>query len=377
MISILFAGDFASRNYGLDFHIESFSDVSEIISSCDYSVVNLETPIASEGVNPIQKQGPSLLSPESMLDGIKALGFKAVTLANNHIYDYGETAFKNTIDLLKRKDIDYVGAGYNQREATLPLIKEIGNKTICFLNCCEQEFSIATEIHAGANHLDTIDLFYQIQEIRNKVDYVILIIHGGIEHFQYPTARMVKTYRFLVDAGVDVIINHHQHCPCGYEVYHCKPIYYGLGNFCFPWSGKHDSIWNQGYMVRMDIDANNISTEIIPYFQCNEDVGVHLMKENDLAVFNKMMAELCNAIQDDEHLKVKLNEYNAGNDYLYRKMLEPYSGKIANGLYRRGLLPTTIKKERILALSDFLICESHYERVKEMIQRLYKQYCNE
>lgn len=86
-----------------------------------------------------------------------------------------------------------------------------------------------------------------------------MIVHGGVEHHQYPTKRMVQTYRFFVDAGADAVINHHQHCPCGYEIYNGKPIYYGLGNFCFDWDGKRDSMWNVGYMVALNVDRNIIS----------------------------------------------------------------------------------------------------------------------
>jgi poly-gamma-glutamate synthesis protein (capsule biosynthesis protein) len=189
---------------------------------------------------------------------------------------------------------------------------------------------------------------------------------------------MVQTYLFFVDVGVDAVINHHQHCPCGYEIYYGKPIYYGLGNFCFDWEGKRDSKWNVGYMVALNIEGNHhAETKIIPFRQCNQTPTVELLEGAELDDFYMMMDGLCAAITDEKFLDAKLKEFNQKNDFSYRKMLEPYSGRIANSLYRKGILPSSISKERILAIMDFVVCESHYERVKEYLERQYKLFFNE
>ena len=379
MVNILIAGDIASQNYASKFLINSFCEVTELISSSNYSIVNLETPIGDiNTLKPIYKQGPNLLCTEHRLDIIKEIGFKAVTLANNHIYDYGEGGLCSTIQGLKKRGIEYVGAGLDCNEASAILEKTICGKKIGFINCCEQEFSTVTTTHGGANAIDPVKLYYQILERKKDFDYIILLIHGGVEHFQYPTKRMVQIYRFFIDAGADAVINHHQHCPCGYEVYKGKPIYYGLGNFCFDWEGRSKSIWNIGYMVNLNLTGEHyIESKIIPFRQCDDKSMVELLKGDDLELFKKMMTELCESIKSDEVLDAKLAEYNIKNDYLYKKMLEPYSGRLASSLYRRGLLPSTINKDRVLALMDFVVCESHYERVKELLDRLYNEYFHE
>ena len=83
------------------------------------------------------------------------------------------------------------------------------------------------------NPLLPIQQFYKIQEAKENADYVLVIVHGGIEHYQLPTSRMIETYRFFIDAGADAVVNHHQHCYSGYERYKSKPIIYGLGNLLF------------------------------------------------------------------------------------------------------------------------------------------------
>jgi len=115
----------------------------------------------------------------------------------------------------------------------MPLILEHCGKKIGVINACEHEFSIADNEHGGSNALDLINMQEDITEVRKEADFVVLILHGGIEQYHYPTPRMKRWYRHFVDLGADAVVNHHQHCINGYEVYKGKPIFYGLGNFYF------------------------------------------------------------------------------------------------------------------------------------------------
>ena len=131
------------------------------------------------------------------------------------------------------------------------LYKEIGDKKLAVINCCEHEFSIATETTAGSNPLNPISQYYAIKEAKEKADYVLVIVHGGHEHYQLPSTRMQETYRFFIDVGADAVVNHHQHCYSGYEYYNGKPIMYGLGNFCFDEGLKKTKQWHEGYIVEI------------------------------------------------------------------------------------------------------------------------------
>ncbi len=343
-----------------------------------YVIVNLECPIKPKNGKSINKQGPVLSCSDNAVRFLKDIGCTCVTLANNHINDYGPEGIKETIQKLKDYQIDYVGVGLTIDEASKILKKQIDNKSIAFINICEHEFSIATDKKPGSNPIDVVKQYYVIKEARQNYDYVIVIVHGGVEHFQYPTKRMIQTYRFFIDSGADAVINHHQHCPCGFEYYKGKPIYYGLGNFIFDWKGKRNSIWNIGYMVKLHLEGNHaVSSEIIPYRQCDETPTINLIHGKDLEDFNQKISELSTVIFDSYLLEYKFKEFNLNNDYLYRKMLEPYSGRAMNGFYRRGWLPSCMSKERIIALKDFVMCESHYDRFKEYIERTYQYYFNE
>ena len=204
-MELLLAGDYCPQNRIVsitnNMNKAVFGGLSGIIERADYSIVNLECPVTPQRTKPIFKQGPCLQCGVEMLDAIKDVGFDCVTLANNHFRDYGEEGCVNTIKFLTAKGLDYVGGGRNLQEALQVFFRRIGGKTISIINCCEREFSLATDKRAGANPLSPITQYHQIIEARKKADFVILIIHGGVEHFQYPTKRMVQTYRFFIDAG--------------------------------------------------------------------------------------------------------------------------------------------------------------------------------
>lgn len=381
MINILIAGDYCpcfSDSCENGNNLSLAQSIQHQIKNANLSFVNLECPLTKgKYSNHIEKQGPTLMGPVNTIDTIKQIGFTGVTLANNHILDYGIDALKQTLAGLDAKGIEHVGAGLSKADASKVLYSKVGGEIIAIINCCEHEFSIVTDEHGGANPLDCFKQFYQIKEAKEKADYVVMIIHGGVEHFQYPTPRMLKQYRFFIDAGADAVINHHQHCTCGYEVYNGKPIFYGIGNFFFPWKGKNNSIWNMGYIIELTLDKSGVNYKITPYRQCDNSFNIELLGGEEVKSFNKMMEGLCSTIQDETKLKKIFQLYNKENNYFYKKMLEPYSGRVMNALYRRGLLPSFIGRERVLALIDFIGCESHYERVMDYLVDKYKQFFNE
>ena len=149
---------------------------------------------------------------------------------------------------------------------------------------------MASDTKGGSNHLDPVTQYYAIQEARIKADYVIVIVHGGHEHYQLPSLRMVRMFRFFIDAGADAVVNHHQHCYSSFEYYHDRPIYYGTGNFCFDANPVSvDGTWNYGYAVQLTLSQGKVSSEIFPYKQCSESPCVELLESDS---FDSKLQEL-------------------------------------------------------------------------------------
>ena len=352
-------GDFASV----------LEDMKPFIERADYSIVNFECPVTKGGEKPIVKQGPNLQCSENGIEAVKWVGFDCVTLANNHFLDYGEKGVRHTLDTCEKYGVDTVGGGMNLQEASQVLFKEINGVILAVINCCEHEFSIATENSAGSNPINLVRQYYAIQEAKGKADYVLLIVHGGNEYYQLPSPRMKEIYRFFVNAGADVVVNHHQHCFSGYELYNGKPIFYGLGNFCFDKLDNESRIWNEGFMVDICFDVT-ISFTIIPYIQCEDRPSVRRMNDKERCSFEESISVLNNLILNDDLLLTKYKEFIKGFESIVRVMLSPYLSRIGRGLCRRHLLPSFMSPKKKTEILGYLECESHFDKVIDYLTRL-------
>ncbi len=335
-----------------------FAGIRPLVERADYSFVNLECPVWDGASSPITKCGPHLKCSEKSVEALCELGFSCATLANNHILDYGDSSLVNTLDVLTAKGMEYVGAGRNLEDAGQVLYKEIGGATLAVINCCEHEFSIASEEKAGANPIEPVRLFRTIQEAKSKADYVLVITHGGKEHYPLPTPRMQELYRFFVDAGADAVVNHHQHCYSGYECYKGAPIFYGLGNFCFDSPNRHSS-WNEGYMVCLDFGGESLSFELVPFVQCDDSPEVRLMEGEEIVKFEGKIRELNGQIEDPSRLKAAFDQLAKERGESYLSVLYPYQNRVMLYLSRKHLFPKFLRKRRLARFLNYMDCESH------------------
>lgn len=375
-MKILIAGDFCPQKRVAELldkgeYKTVLDDVKQTISDADYSIVNFECPVADDATTAIRKQGPSLRCSEKGVDAVKWVGFDCVTLANNHFLDQGAKGVENTLAACEKYAIDTVGGGRDLKEAANILYKDIEGKKLAIINCCEHEFSIATESSPGSNPLNPIRQYYAIKEARIKADFVVVIVHGGHEMRQLPSPRMKEIYRFFIDAGADAVINHHQHCYSGYEVYKEKPIFYGLGNFCFDRPDRKNSIWNEGYMVQLELKCNEKPTyNLIPYKQCGENPDVILMKEEERKAFEKEIQEINSVIGDNVKLKAEFDKYVNIKYASFSSILSPFNTRFCMGLVRRGYLPNFISKRKSLMMFNRISCESHRDILLRVLNKI-------
>jgi len=365
-MKILIAGDYVPRNRLLPL-VESgrfeklFGEIRDFVKKADYSLLNFESPIVEQNDRPISKCGPNLQCTAKAVDAIKYAGFRCATLANNHIRDFGDLAVSRTIRLLENQGIDSVGAGKGLDDAAKILFKGVGREKLAIINCCENEFSIASQNHYGANPLNPIKQYYAIKEAKEKADYVIIVVHGGHEHYQLPSPRMQDTYRFFIDSGADLVVNHHQHCYSGYEIYQGKPIVYGIGNFCMDKDPvRIGQIWNYGYMVVWDTNKQD-TIHIVPYDQCGENPTVHVLEPD---AFKEKLNELNTIIANRDLLDKETEKFYASERLKIHNVLEPIQNRIIAGFQRRHLLPSLVIKKWTLKLQDYFLCESHRDKME-------------
>ena len=375
-MKVIVCGDFCDR-YRVSEAIKDkqfdqlFSDIRPIINSADFSIVNFEFPIVLSNGKPILKCGPNLSGQIESVEAIKYAGIKCCTLANNHILDQGTECGEDTKRLIQNSGIDTVGFGSNLTDAATVLYRRIDGFVLAIINCCEHEFSIASSDSPGANPLNPIQQYHQIQQAKSIADAILVITHGGHEHYSLPSPRMKELFHFFVDSGADAVINHHQHCYSGIEVYNGKPICYGLGNFLFDEPSKRHCKWNYGYMISLDFKkGRNPIYELYPYNQCDDACTISLLKGSDNKDFTNTVSQLSRIIEDDEQLVQQYKEWIQECTPLYDYLFTPWKRRFFRRIYRRGFLPSLRSRKQLLLFKNFIECESHHERMVSVLDKL-------
>lgn len=253
------------EKYGYDYF---WKDVSEYFKADDLTIGNLETSITMKAGKWPNKQFNFRSDPANVW-AMERAGIDVLSLANNHILDYGYAGLIDTMNLLDQSLVKYVGAGRNKSEAIKGEIIEKNGLKIGILSFSRVVPDVkwyGTNKRAGLvgaydGHIPEVER--RIKEMKEETDLVVLSIHWGVERSQYPRGSEQKLARRLIDSGADIIMGHHPHVIQGIEVYKGKPIFYSLGNFVF--TGKKqpmiDTMIGQINLIGKNID----SIEVIPF----------------------------------------------------------------------------------------------------------------
>jgi poly-gamma-glutamate synthesis protein (capsule biosynthesis protein) len=349
--------------------------IIELFEKSDFNIVNLECPVTEDDdENKIIKTGPHLRTSDEIFDHLKCLNTHAVTLANNHILDYGEEGLQQTVDCCIKNNIAYVGAGVDLEVAAEPLIIEKEGLNIAFVNFCENEWSIATSTKGGANPIDTIDNLKQIKNAKEKADFVIVIIHGGHEYYNLPSPRMVKQYRFFAENGADAIIGHHTHCISGFEVYKNVPIFYSLGNMIFTINNNNPE-WYTGLIAQLHIEKGEpIQWELIPICQTDNEFKL-VIPENEIK--NQIIERVnifSGIISDETKLNSNWDDFVLKMETQYINTFSPinlFPGRYFRAILKRlGVNKFIFRKRYVTPIVNYLQCESHFDLSKTILKRI-------
>lgn len=221
-----------------------FAKVGALTTRADLFVVNLECPFTDRGAK-IAKNFNFRARPELVSALIRG-GVDVVSLANNHMIDYGPEGLFDTLSTLDSNGIVHFGAGRTSVEARLPAVVEKKGVTIAFLGYfflgdrnIEPAQVIATGDQPGvAGHFsDTAALKAMVEAdiraARVKADHVIPFFHWGRESRGQPEPYQLEVAHHAIDSGASAVLGSHPHVLQGIEVYKGAPIVYSLGNFVF------------------------------------------------------------------------------------------------------------------------------------------------
>lgn len=217
-----------------------------LLMTADARVINLEAPLF-DGSAPIKKAGPALSAPTGCTKGLGQLS-PILALANNHILDHGPEGLNSTLGALNAAGIPAFGAGASLPLASKPYIYIKDGLRIGLIACCEREFSVAGENSPGANPFDPLETPDQVQRLKASCDHVVVLYHGGIECYRYPSPGLRKALRKLVEKGADLVVCQHTHAVGCFEEYEGGTIVYGQGNLLF--DRRSDEFWRTALVVQ-------------------------------------------------------------------------------------------------------------------------------
>lgn len=261
-----------------------WGDALEHFHRSDVRVVNLETSITRSG-----KAWPKgvhyRMNPQNIAC-IACAGFDGCALANNHVLDYGYPGLIETIETLRRSGIGFCGAGENEKEAGLPVVKVVSAKRrIVVYSFGSPTSGIPAEWAAsgqtpGINWIsevpgDTVDtIAAQIHGAKREGDVVVLSIHWG-PNFGYtiPQEQTIFARRLIDTEAVDVVHGHSSHHAKAIEVYRGKLILYGCGDFLNDYEGiagyeefRNDLVLM--YLPRIDASGELAHLDLLPFRIC-------------------------------------------------------------------------------------------------------------
>jgi len=288
-------------------------------------------------------------------------GFNLITLANNHMMDYGSRGLIETLQSFRNST--KLGAG-KWEEAYKPAIVEIEGIKIGFLALTHCEFGTLTDRYdnresvqygtAWINHpcVDSI-----IVETKKVVDYLIILPHAGLEGIEQPLPEWRERYKSFIDLGADAVIASHPHIIQGYEEYKSRPIFYSLGNFYFPWTIMKEEAWQRSICVSL-----RFSKEKLTYDYNFLSFKETLIKVDSFPFLQDYMNRILNLLNDDnEYIRfingVCIKSLSSYDLVFYRSGMAPWFS--TKGVFNIKKIAGRLLKGDFIHALNSIRCETH------------------
>ena len=373
MSKILIFGDICPDNnyrYLFDRKAVLSSVIIEDIKKADLTIANLECP-ATNNTIPIVKTGPNIKALPKDISFLKEIGFDVLSLANNHILDYGVDGLKETLYECTKNDVKFFGAGDNKLEAKKLLIVDVNGCKVGFLGYADEEFNLAEDNLAGANHFDPYESLDEIKEARLIVDCLIVLYHGGVEYYRYPSPMLQKKCRKIAEKGADLVLVQHSHCIGTFEYINGSTIIYGQGNSIFGYNEKNTS-WNEGLLVEFSPESKEVNYRLLKATSNGIQYADKHQNEQRILQFEKESLMLSNMdfiyqswYQFSDSMKSLHLPSLYGNNKLFIHFNRLLNNKLMNVFYS--------KYQKMVTL-ELLRCEAHHEVIKTIFEQELKGY---
>ena len=229
---------------GYDFR-GSFHYVQPIFAEADLVIGNLEATLSESAPymaeQPSVEDKPHLNAPAVFLEAVRAAGFDAVVMSNNHNCDAGVRGVYDTLDRAEEYGLIHTGTFRNEREPRYTLIEVNGIRFgllsyATFFNKKEIHFT-PEGIRTLLNRYDPETAAADAEAARQAgAEYLLVYIHWGTEYTNTPNEKQYRIAQELADAGFDFIVGSHPHALQPYGTVtsgdgRIVPVIYSMGNF--------------------------------------------------------------------------------------------------------------------------------------------------
>lgn len=274
-LKVIFAGDLmghgpqhkAARTADSSYdYTPCFRFVEDYIKSADLAIVNLEVTLAG----PPYTGYPQFSSPRELALAAKNAGFDIMTTANNHCMDRGKEGLERTLRVLDTLGIPHLGTYRDREQHDLehPLMVERNGVRLALLCYTYGTNGIEVQQPNVVNFIDTLEMARDLRVAKEKgADFVITLIHWGIEYALKANAEQEQTARWLLERGCDAVIGGHPHVVQNFTLdanlhndRYPEIVVYSMGNLV---SNQRDVNCDGGIMIELDLQKNFFDTRVV------------------------------------------------------------------------------------------------------------------
>lgn len=243
------------------------ASVAGLLARADVTAGNLESPLSVRGERFPGKDVTFRGDPRAVA-GLRAAGFDFISLANNHVLDYGGIALTDTVSTLDEAGIAHAGAGADSAAARRPaLVSRRGARVayLAFSHVLPPGFvADADSPGLAPGRGRPGEVAAAVRAAKRRADYVVVSFHWGVEYSPDATAEQVRDARRAIDAGADLVLAHHPHVIQGVERYHGGLIAYSLGDFVFDHYSRETG---EAFVLTAEVGPSGVgSVGIVPVY---------------------------------------------------------------------------------------------------------------
>lgn len=348
------------------------TEIYQLFNTADFSVCNLEGTLTTSAQQTL-KLGPNIKANPKVLETYRKLGISLLATANNHVNDYGQQGYLDTQRSISEYGFDSIGSGKNINDIKKHYCFTLDGTRICIYNVAETMFNIPSDTSAGVHLYDEYAVCKDIESLKNENDLVIVLYHGGIEYFPYPTLELRKRFHRMADSGADIILAQHTHCIGCEEYYNNKYLLYGQGNFIFDRSSDKECT-KHGLAIELFLDEKG-AFKIHKHWVKLSEGCISLVHNADYSAFYERGLH----INDDDYIVEKFKSFVMTQkpvktkqfivrhwyDKLFRRLLP----KSMYNKYERKFLSVHFSKDQLMRILYTVRSEQQRETALYMVYK--------